>query len=422
MSHATMSRDLDGCDGVDHGLETMVDAPLLSRLLGLPVQARRLRHKPGLSTVAALVSRGPGAREEIVAEGPDQLVGWVQIGSEQHRAKRDKARRRAEEAGHVLIEERLADGWWLMAGTIESDPQLVRGLRSLAARVGPLSAGVRAGEVQVLRYNPNRRLVLRYRGGSADQVFKVTASSEASTGPLVRALAQAGVPVVRPAGAARAGRVTRWPWSGLSLDRLEGPAPLRRGAATSAGAALAALHDTPLQADMLLGPAWHPAQEMVRLGRLVGDIRRLDAGLGHAAEQLAVAVLAGLDDPDEPAVICHGDFSADQAVFTPQGDVMLLDFDRAEVAPPASDLGTFAAVELLACPHAGEDRGADVDDDGLTAPLNSGYERHRRLPQGLEPWIARALLLRSMEPLRSGQVDWRDGIRARLAQVREVIA
>lgn len=431
MSAVTVGA-LDTSGAAAHrALDLMVDAGGLSDALGLPVRATRLRHKPGLSTMAALVATGPGARDELKASAAGQLIGWVQIGSGRHRDKVVNARRRASRAGHELTEVELEGGWWLLAGSIDSDPRLDRGLREVDSRLGSIAAGLADGSIEVLRYNPNRRLVVAHRPrGSDPEVVRITAERQPSPAGMLAGLASAGVPVVQPSTEApasrvteapasrvteaRASRVTRWPWVGPALNQVT-DARERTALAQEAGVALAGVHAHPQT-----GQAWHPASAIDQLGRLMGDLRAVDSELGEEAQALAVATLRGLREHRADQVWSHGDFSADQVLVRPGGGVALIDFDRVGVMPAAADLGSFAAVELLE----GEGTGAAVGDmaGALVQALIAGYRSQRELSDPLEPWIAHALLLRAMEPLRSGERHWREGIKGRLAQVAEVMS
>lgn len=395
--------------------DLLLDGPRLDSLVGRAVRVDRLRHKPGLSTTAAL--RAPDGR----------VLGWVQAATEDHLPKVRNAVRRAAERGRPLTVTEVPgkDGLHLVHGPVLTDPQLHRGLDRLAEVADPdliLGPGGRG----VLRYNPLRRLVLRTTGPSGDpRVLRVLATPAPSPARWLQALADAGVPVVVPLrgpGTVRSGRLSAWPWVGeQDLDALT-----RRGGevgavAAEAGAALAALHGS---SPHLVEAAPRYDLDLVadRLEAQLDDLAALDDGL---AERLAPLVrrtlrlLAGTvtSGGAGPLLVpVHGDFSADQvAVSGSAGQVWLLDPDRLGLGPAALDLGELGATELLA----GRDRSALLD------PFLEGYRSAGGAAYGqdvLQAWTARSLVGRVAEPFRAGDPGWRDGVAGRLAQLEEVLA
>ncbi|MDN5727502.1 MAG: hypothetical protein L0G99_16480, partial [Propionibacteriales bacterium] len=115
--------------------DLLLDAHRLSGLVGHPVRATRLRHKPNLSTVAALVS----------SDG-DPLAGvpcWVQVAEPGHHGKIDKAVRRAADRGLVLHRIPVPDSELMLAhGTADTDPRLSTGLQDLSAGSRPIETSV----------------------------------------------------------------------------------------------------------------------------------------------------------------------------------------------------------------------------------------------------------------------------------------
>ncbi|QFG69699.1 hypothetical protein [Ornithinimicrobium pratense] len=210
----------------DPHLGLLLDADRLSKLIGMPVRATRLRPKPSVKHVAALADRSTGA-----------AVGWVQVLIGPTRVKVDKARLVAAEVGLAdrLGERTLPSGALLVWGPVETDPRLARAL-----------AGLDLGAATLLRYNPLRRLVLRV----GDSVVRVTAEPHRwRWAHAVQVLTDHGVPVLRPAtqeqaratGMRPGDRVSAWQWiEGRDLS----------GGATedeqrSTGRLLARLHQVP---------------------------------------------------------------------------------------------------------------------------------------------------------------------------------
>lgn len=409
---------MSGVDVQDSGdlatAEVLVDAAELSELVGMPVRSTHLRHKPGYSTTGALVVLQDGA-----------FVGWVQACHEEHLDKVRNAVRRGAERGlrvHVRSIPRLP-GLRLAYGTMDTDPRLRRGLDAFGRSMPSVDASVDAGQVRILRYNPHRRIVLRWEAGGHDpQVVRVTADNQPDPWPTVHALTAAGVPTVKPARSRdirRSRRVSAWTWFGQGNLAEAGRVTADGGAATLAGRALARLH-----AATGLGDRRHgPAETESALRSLARDLCRLDVDAAHRMAELSERVLRGLSGQHawRESVVVHGDFSADQVLVGSERDVRLIDFDRMGIAPPALDLGSFAAVEMLSR----RDTRASPVDLPLTSHMVEGYQLGGgALPDThlLAQWTARALLTRVVEPFRQARPSWRDEIHQRLDQVDEVLA
>lgn len=391
----------------------MLDHAALSELVGAPVRATHLRHKPGLSTTAALVDAADGF-----------FVGWAQACHEGHLDKVRNAVRAAAERG-LRVHVRLVQGspgMRLVHGSIDTDPQLRRGLRTLGPALPSVESSVQSGRLRVLRYNPHRRLVLRRDVPDHQPLgIRVTADKQPDANPTRRVLEAAGVPVLRPTRSQdirRTRRVTVWPWYGCGdLAGCGLTAALAGRAARRTGGALARLHGIA----QVAGDVRHgPAEIESALVGLAGDLHHLDPSAAGRTAGLTEQVLRRLGDGPawRGAVLAHGDFSADQVLVDHDGHIRLIDFDRMGLAPAALDLGSFAAMELLTSAR-------PPTDLPLTGRVLEGY----RLAGGAEPeaatltaWTARALLTRVMEPFRAGRSDWSSGVHARLDQIEEVLA
>ncbi len=116
----------------------------------------------------------------------------------------------------------------------------------------------------------------------------------------------------------------------------------------------------------------------------------------------------------------HGDFSADQVVVTPTGEVGLLDLDRAASGHPAIDLASFAAA-LMADEILGG--GLGPEPEHRTRQVRAGYAELRPLPDddAITVRTAALLLRRAGEPFRLCATNWPDRIRTLLAQAAELI-
>lgn len=392
---ATMGARLAAPTGA---MDLLLDRTWLSELVGEPAVASRIRHKPGVSTVAAY-----GTPAGIPA-------GWMQLVAPRARDKVANAVRRADERDRPIVTMPAPDGWTVMHGPLLSDPRLHRALDQLPADLrGDLGQRVTA---TVLRYNPHRRLVL-HRG---DTVLRLTASCQAQVSAAAKELAGHGIPVVVPGprgdiGAGR--RVSVWPWvAGDDLLRVPDA-----GAARDAGSVLARLHSVPLPRAGAALPAAAPA---TALRGVVAEVWALAPDLTGRVEDAVTRVLGrvGAHPGGHGAVWSHGDLSADQVLVEHAGHVRVLDIDRTCRAAPGLDLGSFRAVELLRA-----DAGDPVAD--LSADLVQGYRTAGGVvprPDVLGAWTAYALLTRMTAPVRHAWPTWRTDLVHRLGQIEQVLA
>jgi aminoglycoside phosphotransferase (APT) family kinase protein len=118
-------------------------------------------------------------------------------------------------------------------------------------------------------------------------------------------------------------------------------------------------------------------------------------------QRLAATAPAG-----NPKVLCHGDFSTDQVVVDSHGEPGLIDWDRAGVGDPATDLAGVEAAGLV---------GAQLTD------LLEGYRRLRPVPDHLDWHLAQARLMRAADPFRSGAPAWPDLVAANVAMVEQTL-
>lgn len=412
--------------------DLLIDHSRLSEVVGRGVRAHRLRFKPSLSTTAVLVD-GAGA-----GAGVPQ---WIQVSHAAHGDKVANAVRRADERGQ-RVEVRQVDGLTVALGDLDTDPRLQRGLDAVRTRHPSVADALALGELEVLRYNPRRRLVLRRRlPDGRSEVLRVTAVKQHGSRRAMAALAAAGVPVVEPLpkdSPPLSLRVSVWPWFGCGdLAHLGGltdtstgihaEATAASGAATdaacAAGEALARLHGTDVLHANLPDPG-------LALSNLVTDLAVLDPSAAARMDEVVRQTRARIAAEPWPVGSVHGDFSADQVLVGGPGEdmVRLIDFDRGGRGPLLSDLAAFAAAELLAASRASTAPASpDLETLPLSTALFSGYAA-RSGPaavspegRGLRTWVARSLLSRATEPFRCADPDWLAAIHRRLDQVEDVL-
>ena len=381
----------------------VLDADRLSELLGQPVRAGRLRIKPGVSILVSLRERATGL-----------TAGWARLLWPVSHSKASQVERLAAGLGleRPPVTRGLGD-LLLQSGPVGADPKLAEPM-ARATREGALGAW---DTQDVLRYNPSRRLVLRTgsavlrlrarAGGPADDVHRV----------LARRLPVPGI-LDSQAVARCEGHVSLQQWCGdtnlaeLSDDRTaehatsEVETESTADATRRVGALLAELHSCmeALRPDLVNRlPHQHPGP------RDLAEVhaRQLDAlDPGLARRVRAVGGMLPPRLPGEP-VLTHGDASPDQVLYErSSGRIWLTDFDRARLAPAATDLGSYLAVAPASQGHA----------------LLEGYAEHRPVPaaEQLGAAVARSRLARLADPLRQADPSWRERVGAELAVIESI--
>ncbi|MGY2744910.1 phosphotransferase family protein [Pseudarthrobacter sp. O4] len=388
-------------------LNWVLDDELLSELLGEQVRITRTRYKPGTSVLVAFRrSGGDGA----------ETFGWASTTAAEHAGKlhRRAASTRGHGGGIRLVQpDHLDPDVVVAAGRIEEDWPLRANLRWLRdhglGRLGafPTTPGrFLDPPASVLRYNPERRLVVRLPSGTRSVVVKTAAQpdDEATGLRLRQRLQRHGVPVLPELADAECTRhgVSASPgWGDGDLSGMNNDA-----AAFPAGEALAVLHR------IQPGPDADPAEEVGNLVRQLAATRSMLAQLLPDLEvpvsELANRLLAKTCSPrGHQSVLVHGDFSADQ-VLVNGAAIRIIDFDRVRTADAAMDLGSFAAVEEIAeASGAGAQAGTPVGGR-KTARLIEGYRQAGGSVSqpGVDTWAAFRLFLNSVDPFRNRASDW----------------
>ncbi|WP_159500665.1 phosphotransferase family protein [Microbacterium sp. 18062] len=355
----------------------LLDPYRLAEAAGETVGVTRMRYKPGASIALAV---DDGGERRWIAAYADPV-------------KLQKTRRRAQRAGYDVVPVRGVDGG--LSGPAYADRELVSTVHRLRRTHPEL-----VDDAVILRHNPHRRLVLR----AGRKVVKIAAEAPtAGRIAVLSTLAAAGVPVLVPDAPAPGVTTTSWWGDG---DLASAPSP---DAAAAAGAALAALH----RVDAVRPPAGSAAEPRTA-------IRALAVLSPAAAERAAALALALAALPaGGPAVMLHGDLTADQVLVGGEG-VRLIDFDRLGSGPPERDLGSFVAGERL---RARADGRSPADADRLCAPFLDAYRAAGGSPDddAVRRWTAAAVLLRAAEPFRQARPDWRTGIEAALDVAEEAL-
>ncbi len=426
----TRARDADvalaGRDPDLPCLSAVLDDGRLSELMGEDVRITRVRYKPHTSALVAF-TRTRDRRAE---------PGWAVTRAADPGAK--LAGRAVVAAGHggnvrFLRPDPADSEAFIAVGEVAHDWPLRKNLRWLAgeglARLGavPRPGQLLDGTARVLRYNPERRLVLLEPVPGSAVVIKTAAQpiNEAAGRWLQERLQAQGVPVLPWLGDAHCSRRgTRASPAWGSGDLAAAGTPLN---ARHAGQALARLHgipgpgpgDSPGPGDNPEPGArpW-PAEPFGQLEATVRTVTVLVPELGVAAARLAERLRNRLDEVAAvPApVLVHGDFSADQ-VLVSGGDVRLIDFDRARFGAPEADLGSFAAVEEV------RRWAADPRPGPYTDELLEGYGAGggRFTPAAVPVWAAFRLFCDSVDPFRDRSPGWSEVIARHIDRAAELV-
>jgi hypothetical protein len=409
---------LAGRDGQLPCLAAMLDDDHLSELVGEAVQVTRVRYKPHTSLLVAFLRTGKGG----------DIYGWA-LSTAGNVKLEGRARSSARNDGGLrLIRIPVPGKDTVMAvGGIEDDWALRKNLRWLGEHglerfgvahingQGPLNGGTR-----VLRYKPERRLVLLADSPVAPIVIKTAALPADEDAELLfhQRLQRHGVPVLprlSGAGASSHGTSASPAWGDRDLTASAGPEGARR-----AGEALARLHGMPSEAGP--GPGTQFEALRFQLDATCSMAAALLPALGQPAVKVADRIRRQLEDqleagPDgRPAAQVHGDFSADQ-VLVSGTEIRLIDFDRARLGTPEADLGSFAAVEEIS-----SWRGTAVTTQH-TQHLFEGYVQAggRFTPPTVDAWAAVRFFANMVDPFRDRRPDWAAEMSRHLERAGELI-
>jgi hypothetical protein len=414
----TKARDADlalaGRDPELPCLAAMLDDDDLSELVGEAVRVTRVRYKPHTSLLVAFLRAGQGG------DG----YGWA-LSTAGNVKLEGRAESSARHGGGVrLIRLPLPDTEAMLAvGGVEDDWGLRKNLRWLGEhgfeRLGvahPAGHKLLNGSVRVLRYKPERRLVLLAESAGAPIVVKTAAlpADEDADRLFHQRLQLHGVPVlprISVAGSSGHGTSASPAWGDGDLTASDGPEGARR-----AGEALARLHRAPAQ--VRSGPATQSGILRLQLEGTRSMVAMLVPALGPPAAKVVDRIRRQLDrEPGGAAAVqVHGDFSADQ-VLVSGAEIRLIDFDRARGGSPESDLGSFAAIEEIS-----HWRGTAVTRQH-TEHLIEGYVQAggRYTPAAVDTWAAVRLFANIVDPFRDRRPEWALEMSRHLERAGELI-
>jgi hypothetical protein len=399
-------------------LADVLDDDRLSGLLGESIQVTRVRYKPHTSALVAF-RRTRNGKEDYA---------WALTRSRAGFARLTERERTSKACGGGVRLIRPAPERWeaaIAVGGVEDDWALRKNLRWLGNRgmdrlgvLHPSGGGPLTGHARILRYKPERRVVLMDRTKEGPIVIKAAAhpanrDQERNFRHLLR---EHGVPILCPFGGESSAR------HGISATLAWGDGDVTAGsnapAASSAGEALARLHGIPVPAEE------DPADLLARLQRQLTATSTMVGALLPALEDPAAKVgarifseLAQLSAQGSHSMV-HGDFSADQ-VLVNGPDVRLIDFDRTHLGAAEADLGSFTAVEEMSRWK----QARDPSNVSSTQLLMDGYTRAGGSfsARAVDAWAAFRFFSCSVDPFRDRAPDWADDIFRHLDKASELI-
>ncbi len=280
-----------------------------------------------------------------------------------------------------------------------------------------LAVGSRRARVEVIRYRPGSRAVLRHSVGKTRFYARVMRPSGAA--PLLAArdpIARSSFVLPRLAGYWEAGGVA---WMseipGRNLRR-----QIRRGHAPDPTPLLDGLESLWAQSPAAPGgQSFNLAAAYRRAKRaFTHKVRDDDAALRSLTD--ATRALDPFVESWQPTALAHNDFYDDQMLVLPDGRMALVDFEEAGPGDPMLDVGNFLA-HLSWRARLGRQRENDATGSFRSLFRDAALERFQ--------WSDRALALREAvclfrvctNTIRHPQADWRSRLVAGLSLVNETL-
>ncbi|MBD1544412.1 aminoglycoside phosphotransferase family protein [Arthrobacter sp. IA7] len=407
-------------------LSWLLDNTRLSELLGETVRVTRCRYKPGTSLLVAFRRIRNGSFD----------YGWAYtLAAPVAKLLRRESTSRSRGGNmRVLRPDPGQQDTLVAVGGVEDDWALYKNLLWLrehgAERLGISSrpGGTLLAGSSVLRYKPERRLVLSAHQASTAVVIKA-AAKPATAGQQTHFLDRLrlhGVPLLPQLGDAECldhGISACVAWGGGDLAGLDD-----EPGAIAAGEALARLHGVADPVIQDSAGSW-PAGITTQLQATSNMVSSLLPSLEETARRIEAELSALLLNGGQPGpVLVHGDFSPDQ-VLVGGSEVRLIDFDRAHAGTAEADLGSFAAAEETVLPASGGAPARDVSAGGAsaggpkTAGLMDGYLQAggRFTQSGVDAWAAFRLFNSSIDPFRDRSPEWAADMSWHLSRAKELI-
>ncbi|GAA1813545.1 phosphotransferase [Nesterenkonia flava] len=391
--------------GLD-GAEALLDSHRLSALLGREVLITHLRIKPRHSLVVAFREAGP-RRTGASCSG----YGWITITDDAD--KFTKALQRASKVGETLTVLR-DESPWIISGSVWADPVLAKDVADMRSALG-------GRPVEVLRYNPRRRLVAAVGEGETRKVIRVVPGAGERLLSIQEQWRSAEVPVTRARPLGQRGSATIVPLWGYG-DLVHHPhAP----AAETAGAALAQLH---ARTTLPCGAGTEPADSAQPPGGVLPVDPQTPAHavalyapwLERRSARLSELLTERLTEVGTGSIVrLHGDLSPDQVILAAEGShkIRFIDLERSGMGEALRDLGSWvAACRRMDLPH-------------LVDPFLEGYARASgqcvsalRRSAASRSWEAYAHLSASLDSFRHRERDWPQAVTRAIELAEEALS
>ncbi|UFU03791.1 hypothetical protein LQF12_04040 [Ruania suaedae] len=378
----------------DHALQQWLAEHLSTPLIA---RTRYLRYKPGTSCVLGVevcIGEEQSARTIVVTALTPGEVGKLVKTAERAPSASVLA---MDHSGAMLVTTPAADRDLPALASLA----VPRRREAMLQRALPLAWGDRGGPVRELAYKPQRRWVGRADLRSGTVLLRAYRPADlAAAAARIRALRAEGprTPVLLGIDRRRGlAAVEFLPGSALTAP---GAAELR-----SLGVALSTLHRSGAAL-----PTAQPGDHREAVLAAADQLALLLPAVGPVARRIAAAATAAGGGQGWAQVPVHGDLSLDQAILGPDGEIALIDLDRAARGPAETDLASFTAEAHL--------RGKDAA--AMLADVRAGY----RLPvdrERLRLLTAGQLLLRAAEPFRCRRPDWAESTAALVAAADRVL-
>ena len=325
---------------------------------------------------------------------------------------------------HHLFGIRLHRGGRIEVRTFPEDPDLP-GLCEAASPEGALTLvnkhvlaiPVRRARVELVRYRPGSRAVLRHRVGKAR--FFARAMRPVATSGFLNArelVSRSDFLIPRLAGYWPEGAVV---WvseiPGRNVREL-----IRRGRAPDPGLLLDALVPLWNSADHADAPGAFGLERAYRRARRSFRHKLRDDESGRSLLQAAEDLLDPFCESWRPTSVAHNDFYDDQLIGLRDGRIALVDYEEAGGGDPMLDAGNFLA-HLRWASNFGSKRHVEA--------CREYHERLRRHALERFDWQERELALReavclfrvSTNTIRHPRTDWQSQLREGLALVNEIL-
>ncbi|MGE9551236.1 phosphotransferase [Erwinia amylovora] len=406
------------------GLNAMLDnACLLEKLQGLPqfadlwqLQTDYLRYKPATSCTATLLLTFADGRQQYLFVKALTMarfaVSWQHPKRQKLVAKQDPFAPVALHDLGIILTYPQQDRALPQLGLLTPSPQR----DALFRQWLPGLTGCTEISVQIMRYKPERRmLALLYRDGQPCAVLRFASVGRFepmltgnqwghSTGEITLLAVVSEYRLL----------ITEW-IEGQTLCPEQG-GDWQESDLFLTGRQLAGIHH-----DDALSSATQFAPNSTCGARNVLDTLR---AICPQQEKLFVMLLDELDRRlavhHFKPVLIHGDFSIDQVIRLPDGELRIIDWDRSALGNPASDLAAFQArIELQVI----EGMLSQKQASHAMAAFHAGYTGSGdNLPPHLNEYTALAMLQLAAEPFRKRAGGWSQQIAALLLRAQQLLA